>query len=375
MTKQFSIKEIQGIVTAKAKTVTEEIVEAGRKFYCNLYQNHPAWVVARTFKNQSIILRSLDQMCQDETYIPPVPDNDFEGGQCVTPYIVTTFHNVNSDIQTRTHRLWGAISPIRYIFAGSGTDSEGNVFKTWVAQIYDGYGQVSGSAVSPFFTISGDLEPPGGYDIRIVDIVREDGLSDDCGNPPTFAPEPPPDDSDIRGDQTIVNVDGDSYTYNVVVNRDGDNFIGFPPVINVSGVTLNVDVTGIFVNGDNSGQPSGDDDDNGVTKTYLPEKPPTAETIPVPVEESEEEEEVENLVALIINITEKPRNAKIVSGRGAPNIIYAGWVEFKIKRNYFPRTYIDFEDNYFPAPAGADGYAVTFKVGYSGRIVKVISEE
>ena len=54
------------------------------------------------------------------------------------------------------------------------------------------------------------------------------------------------------------------------------------------------------------------------------------------------------------------------------NVELIGWVEFKREGKYFPRTFLSFVNSRIEAPEGADGYAITFRVGYAGKVRKII---
>lgn len=391
MARGFSIKEVAEIAVNRALDETEEVVDAARKFYCNLHQNHPAWTVARTFSNSSLILRAIDRMCDDGGGYtpPPLPTPDFTGGQCCdgsydvfctftqwnadessprTPRTVATGGNgkVNrAYLRTDPNNSFVALATVEY------EDCNGNLILRDVASgdqgIYTGGNPPPVSTSEPFargwhadFTT-----------ITIDTVTRTDGQPDNCGDPPAeYPPEPDPSDNQLTGTVTITNIENNSYDYDVTVNRDGNDTINFPPTIVINDVSVTMDVTGItIISNNNTNKPSGGGS-GGV-----------AEDEPVEVEEENAgkelvveigaiEENVTQLYGVIVKFNSIPVNAKVSSGNGTPRIIYGGWVQFKIGANYLPRTYIDFENGYFLAPEGATGYAVCLKSGYNATIFK-----
>lgn len=392
----YKIKEVAEIAVNRAVDETEEVLDAARKFYCNLHQNHPAWTVARTFSNSSLILRAIDRMCGDGTYVPPPqPVPPYTGGQCDTLYhAFGTFASLNLT-SCRQQRFWRTRDPLN----GNEVESFEPIIHSdgfWRIQMKDGtvrnlntisqasydsdaLGTLSGASIfyRDYNLACPNVNVPQYGDRVVVDrVVRVDGQPDDCGNPPTeYPPESPPTDNDLTNTVNVTNIENNTYTYDVTVNRDTNNTINFPPSITVNSVVVNMDITGISV-GDttninlNSGgnfvgvfpPPPVETEDENAGKELVTEAGTFVET-------------VSNIYAVIVNFTAIPFNAKISSGANAPRIIYGGWVEFRIGANYLPREYIDFDNSTFLAPKGATGYAVTIKLGYTASIFKQFYRE
>lgn len=370
----YKIKEVAEIALNKAVDETEEVVEAARKFYCNLHQNHPAWTVARNFSNSSLILRAIDRMCDDGTYTPPpAPVPPFTGGQCCSiRYDVRCFVN----IVERDGDDGGRLGELQAF-------GRGKVIGGRVVDLNNGTGVRSAEVVfeacdgtfiyRPVYqTVNMSLAST----IDIAAVFPTEGATDNCGDPPAdYPPEAPPTDNDLTQTVTITNIENNSYDYDVTVNRDTNNTINFPPSITVNNIAVNLDVTGITVGDTTNINIESGGNDSGVF-------PP----LPVPVEDENAgkelvtepgavEENVADLYAVLVNFTAIPFNAKISSGADAPRIIYGGWVEFKIGSDYLPREYIDFDNSVFLAPEGATGYAVTIKLGYNATITKQFYRE
>lgn len=369
MTRGFAIERVASIVLNGALDITEELVDAGRKAYCNLHQNHPAWTVARKFSDRSIILRAIDRMCDDGNYIAPKPVYDFTGGQCPgVTYNVITFQNTSFEGQTRSHRVLGPIKGIEYTTGGTATGNDGQTIRLWVGRL--DAATTSQSSVTPAFYLDEGVTPPGQFIVRITDIDREDGLPDDCGNVEPFPPEPPPVDSELVRDIDITNNAGDTYTYNVTVNRDENNTINFPPTLVVNNVTMTMDITGItIIDNNNIEKPSGGDEGGlALEEPVVPEDKNADRELVVAI--GAIEEDVTQLYGIIVKFNSVPVNEKNVTGYDGPRIIYGGWIQFKIGANYLPRIYMNYDNGYFLAPEGATGYAVSLKTGYNATIFK-----
>lgn len=391
MTRGFSIRQAAEIALNGALDVTEEIVDAGRKAYCNLHQNHPAWTVARKFSDRSIILRAIDQMCEDDGYNPPpLPEPEFTGGQCCdgsyTVGFTFTQHNAdernprqpvtNTGVNIAGKIIGGQLrrNPSNENVAEAGIvaeDCNGN--QTFIVLFSTDQGLYTGGNAPPV-----NLSEPyargwhASFTTLSIDgITRNDGQPDDCGNPPAeYPPEEPPSDGDLTQIVNITNNAGDSYDYSVTVNRDGDDTINFPPVVVVNNVAMTLDITGINILSNNNTNKFSGGGSGGVAEEEPKELEEDTKGKELVVDIGTIEEDVTQLYGVIVKFASIPFNAKLSGGNGAPKIIYGGWVEFKIGANYLPRQYIDFMNSYFLAPEGATGYAVTVKVGYNATIFK-----
>lgn len=374
MPRRYTIGEVGAIVIDGANDLADEVAEAGRKAYCSIVQSNPFSAIYNNPLTLNVSKRALAAICREEPPAPPPPP--FVGGQCeFVRYRVTVDYKLNSDRDLQaTTVVWGSIK---------GVASE--QFQTgWRLCVNGGSSTDPGVARCSSVSFQNTVNNPFSEE-RISSVERVDGGVDDCGNPPEgfYDFEPPPSDSQISGTVSVVNNSGDTNTYNTTINRDGDSYVRFPSVVNVNGISVGIDATGISVGEVNINRRSGggggnpNDDGGSVTQdsegeTGVDGGSEEAEELPEEEVEDSQEETVDKLLAIKVTVSSIPSNAKTVSGRGAPNLIYAGWVEFKVNGFYFPREFIDFNKQYYPAPEGASGYAITFKRGYSGSVVKVV---
>ena len=370
---RIGFQELADKIDNGTASIIETAANAARSFYCGLYNDTPGWVLRRNPLVSPVARSALANICSAEGLPPPIEENpnQFRGGQCVAElYRVRYRYSIGDgdEVFESQQNVWGSVRGIfveptgtgsvkLFILAGDGTLADN-------ARDYD----------LIFAAATGNPFP--GYAITSVELLTGD--EDNCGDSPEYQPPPaPPTDDQIRNNYETTLVNGDNIDIDITINRSDGDQIFFPPVINVGGVSVDIDATGIGIGevnigtrsgGGGNGSPDLTNDDGGNADTEAVEQPPEE------VDESIEKT-VENLIAIKVDITSVPSNAKIVSGRGAPDIIYAGWVEFKTKGFYYPRTFIDFRQGYYPAPEENDGYAVTFKKGFNGAIIEVREEE
>ena len=93
-------------------------------------------------------------------------------------YVVTTFQNADTNSQYRTHRVRGAVRGIGFRYVGR--YGSRNEITGWLARL--NAGSASQSSVSRVFYLQTGVTPPGHYDIRIINIKRQDGQPEnqDC---------------------------------------------------------------------------------------------------------------------------------------------------------------------------------------------------
>lgn len=372
MSKNIDLFEWVGILSNGFTDLGQEIAGAARDLYCSQAQNNPFGVLKNDPLTLDVSRKAIELFCG--TPPPPQPQQNFTGGQCLTEYTLrcrclasNVFGGADQVLEVNLATVDGAAAAILMESPGGSQILEVQYFRVGVAvpQVFPW------NLSSSFRYIEGTFE---------VELIRKDGLPDDCGDPPPlwYPEEPPPADIDITNvDIDITNQAGETNTYNVTINRDENNYITFPPVINVNGTSVGIDATSINIGYYELNTPSGGGGEGDIT-IKPPNYPKTIvieEQIPIPIENDSAEKDEEKLIGIYVNITNMPVNAKVVSGNGAPNLIYAGWVEFKRDTGYYPREYIDFSSSWFPAPEDATGYAVTLKQGYTGEVQEVKEAE
>lgn len=365
MGERFTFSEVADIVSNGAINVAQEVAVAARQVYCNFAQNSPFSVIYNNPLTSPLVTRALEELCG--TPPPPPPPPPYTGGQCPVQYTLRVTCQATQRFEPQPVErvinlatVVGAITGLSYYSSSGGQIVNVQVYRN---------GGVN-PTVYPWNLGSGGrvIENTVGYQ-----LIRKDGLPDDCGDiPGGWYPEtPPPVVNNIN--TTVINNAGDENEYSVTINPDINGHISFPPVFNINGVAVGIDIGGISIGEVNIGGRSGGGGGNGSDINPPPsasddDSPPPIVEPPEPIEEEEIEKDVNGLIGIYVSIVSMPVNAKIVSGNGSPNIVYAGWIEFKRDGGYFPRAFIDFESSYFPAPTDATGYAICLKTGYNGQV-------
>ncbi len=367
------ISDVSRIIVQGAGDYIEEIADAGRRAYCNLYTNSPSWVFMKDNLIIPVVTRSLNAFCSDFAPPPPPPSPGFTGGQCGINYDIDItfdyFPQFSTEVATQTQNIaslsLGPFSKFRGIIIG-----QDDVIRTYVTKT-GGTEQLLGDTSSA--GIGSIVE-----DSWFWTLTPSDGSPDVCGDPlPLPYPDiPPPILEDASDIVTITNNEGDIYDYSTTINFDPGGTFVFPPVINVGGVSVTIDVGGITIDRSSTNFSGGGGGSGGDTFGNDVEPPPPPE---IEEEQEEQEENVENtvekLIAIVVSLVTIPGDTSVTDGRGAPDIYYAGWIEFKNKGKYYPRQFIHFQESRFQAPDENDGYAVTYAKGFVGIITEITEQE
>jgi len=371
MGKQFDVDEVSDLAVNPPDSILGEMADAARRAYCGIYQNNPGWVFAKSTFLAVGVVRTLDKFCADFT-LPDIPtEPPFEGGQCAGARY-NVFGYWGSSLQSAVHvistSVFGPIDSIVVeavpIFPGNPSSAD---LSEMTVQAYTQFGDAN----TYFNQAAPGIQLPGEPSIE-VQVIPPD--TDDCGNLPiNLPPGVEPTDEELKDNIQITNINNETNNYTTVINRDGDNYVSFPAIVNVDNTAIAIDITGISIGEVSLDRPSGGDgggDGGGNAQdTDSPPVPPVIE------EEQEEEEgiekEVENLVAIKVDVTVVPVNAQVWAYEGAPSVVFAGFVTFKKLGNWTPREHLDFEKSYFDAPEDAEGYAVAVREGYRVKVTEI----
>lgn len=361
---KFSFAELAEDAGAATGNFAKKAATAGANFACGLYKDYPGPILANP---GSKFLGGLwDTLCAGRPAgLPIAPVPAFTGGQCIgETYNVDADRTYGDNIYFDTIRVsfpGEAYGPIRGIKTVNGnhflihSDSVGNLKET-------------------------NFGSGGSFVYKISSVSREDGQVDNCGDPGADYPEAQIPINRLTGSTTIVQNDGASITLPIVYTPISGSL---PINVDVGGVPIKFDFDGAEV-GENA-QLAGIDEliarlaDLDAALDRLEQKElarsEKEKNSLIRAEDLEEEladedpnkEGIERLAGVMLEVTTIPQNAKQQFGIGGPNLIYAGWLEFKKGTFCFPRERIQFTKNIYAAPLDADGFAYTLYIGFEGR--------
>lgn len=313
--------------------------DAGRAVLCGLgglnritadfnRKNNPLYRKSPLDDVRDRISDGLERFCPlPPGRLPPFPTPPFEGGQCPVPYRLEitgiqqrTDNCSSSTVNFGTGIVFGPITNVR-LGASTGPLT--------CDPAVEGFRQIQ--ATTRDFT-NGNLNQTVGsfrwVEILEVQVIRVDGLPDDCGDPlPPLPPGPPP--SNPRPPSIDINVDlPDVGPTNVtfaptvgIIYVDVNNEIQVPVNVRITGPTANIDFNIDFdVNITNptrpprpiNPRPPRDDDD----RPAPPDCPliPSCRDEPVPErpeDEDEDENEAKDLVLKSVVVLSTRRGGRI----------------------------------------------------------------
>lgn len=395
---RFSYEELNDDITNASRNFGRAAARSARDFVCSVYRTLPGAIFPTPLTSiTGGFARGLyDAMCEGSPGgLPAPPQPPFVGGQCPTRYNVTINTQAwGSDSGTQTCpagpftltgiQAWGPIGGARVSNPGTlnfgwcsnkpgnfavqllchGTGAGRNTTQQWVT--------VSSGSIPSFISAS------------VGSVTRLDGLADNCGSLPSSYPpvvNPPASYSD---DDTITYNDGTDFTIPFIYAPGAD--FGIPVTVNIGEIAINFDFSGAEINfGDapgidadildgieniqndinnlndtvnNFGDKLDKDDSQPGDPDLTPEPEPTGD-------ETGEDFEDKILEWVTLDITQKPVNAKVQAGSGAPDVYYCGWFSFRTKGRQLPRQPIHYLLSVFKAPPGCDGYSYTVYEGFA----------
>lgn len=361
-----------------------DIVKSARDFACRLYSEQPGALIPNP--GETVLRMAWDAVCPTPEYAPPpVPAPQYVGGQCVrVAYRVTFEFKAEFRGQELTDNytldLFGALGKGTWRILANGL--------LWMEMECHG---VVGSAYSDALITVGreGYQTVGINNIRLTNLTvsRLDNQPDNCGNPPSGYPPPTIQPPYVSPPITINHNDGTDYNITVTVNPPVPPGFGKPPPpvgVDINGPNfkfpIDFDFDGNVNIGENGG--GGDSDLNDKFDDFKNEwddfkddwdfdhNPPDLDTDPdVNKDDKEpdkegEEDNIEGLIGVKLTLTKPSSDAQF----GTPTVYFAGWLTFKLQGGQVERVPVNFETGYFPAPAGATGYAYTLTKGAEGAI-------
>lgn len=396
---RFSLEEFRdgaSSIGGRLGDVVNGALGAAKRGLCQAYRDYPGWVsgsnldplgAASSFRRQL-----LNGLCDDGvTPYPPEPSLPFTGGQCPVSY------NVLGTCKAANNATWGCGESVSW------TGSIGGPGITILeengrARLRNAAGDESpcvmqGASVQSIFTAS-DCVPRGAGNpfafegsVAIGSVVRADGLPDTCGDPPPNydgGGEPPGGVIDSPQPFTIpANDRGPAIT--IAPN------VRISPNINLPDLNIPVNIClsllgciQVSAGGAEGGGDAISPDDLqklldgadaiGGIKKKVDDLSKGGEGIGVSPDAGSDgtDKDVSGLLGIFIQITALP----VGLGRefGTPDKFNFGRISFKRDGFYSEPLPISFLTNYFPAPEGTNGYALSYRAGVVGS-VQVLKRE
>jgi hypothetical protein len=386
----------------RAGDYVARLADGAANFACGIYRDFPGALINPVpIPFRDVGAGFMDSLCGRRSPGLPIPQNPgFVGGQCLTTYTVTTQRvftpptGGQPTISGGTSTITGRLIGLQFTgLVNNGTQ------RRWVLVYSNAAGTVLTSPVGDF-----NLDTA----VSITNIVRTDGQPDNCGNRPPGFPDSsiPPDRG--SGNVTINNNDGTSINIPIVYAPITPTLNITPSfAFNLGGLDFNFNLGGVTISnplapndpinrdflppgsGDVINNIGGDVTNLGDSITNLgdtinnindvvndikeapcecPEFNPD-EIIPDPKTEDDpkEEEGDPTIESVEVTLTSVPRNARSQFGSNAPNVIYAGWFEWKRGEFCFPREPIHFKQSIFKNLVDADGFAYTVYEGFRAK--------
>lgn len=390
--------------TAPGYEFSKDVIRQARDAACSLYSRYPGAFTAGAVPGtpaETWTQGFWNDVCRKSpTPNPPPTTPPFEGGQCPVEYVVrvkqTWFNNVDPETIYEQVSFQGVTGKIQ----GAGWENGDHYMLD-----RNGNRRILGLGLDPNVVTETSFV--------IESIERLDGLPDECGNLPAgYVPIPLPPISDPGWNPPYLPPPGGTAPGFKITLPFGWLNPEFNLNIDVGGITLKFDLGGITFNlGDRSGDGSpgsfdGNQPDLGGLEDAInnardaannardaangardaannrntndPDDPlndPDKQNRdPKGEDDPKEEDELERLLAVEVELTEKPKNAKNQWGDGAPDVYYAGWFEFLANGKAFNRTPIHFDLTRFNAPPGATGYAYTLYYGFKGKATVITAK-
>ena len=366
---QIPWAELQaGINTAKS--VRDKVAQGAANFACSVYRNYPEW--AKGVGPAKDVLDGLwGDLCAPRPGGVPPGSNPHPGGMCDGVVYLFRIQLRNMD------GSWGAIlgggfgnDPFGYYGPIGGVTAKNNAANTSCEIFLESRGQ-AGNAILPFANrLFTGTSPSSGA--RLIELRRADGQPDNCGSYPGGYPGgggvPPVSALSTNLPVTLpTGIDIDLPIGLVSVNVDAGITLSvgsIPVTIDFGGLTFAPEFN---IGGDSGGNGENPDD------TYIPSHiSPNGQNYDEgesPEGESGGEDGIPKLKWVTVSLTTIPTNAKKQFGMGAPDIVYAGWFEWRAAGKCLPREPIHFEQNIYQAPDGVDGYAYTMQSGYKAKAI------
>lgn len=392
-----------------------ETAQSARDLACWAYRYNQWSLASRFLGNDGVINPqnlldfylfngAMNDLCRDSPTPAEVLDPPPGNGQCLTRYRVTTTWSVRSIssgqrfTETRAFEMSGALGGLREIPRNPNSDFWGIEIRRGIGTNDLGWDRITDAYNRAFWD---------GFQFTILEIIRVDGLPDNCGFGSPFPryrdPVPPPDDPPPP---IIINYnDGnppDQFDADVTFNNDGSITIGSPggdfifaPRFDPSGRLF---FSPTF-NSPNFSPPPGNwtpppagEPGGAASQERVETVINNTERIETTLERVEEkigkccpkisecEPQFVGSGSSLVTIAEReiayvklvltviPDNVRTQAGGNAPDVYYSGWYSFGEGGTAGDRNAVHFQENLYVAPCGCDTFSFTLYEGFVGSL-------
>jgi len=374
--------------------VAGKIAGAARDVVCPLYRDYPSFMTGEWANNPLASYNDgfLNEFCTPPGQLPAAPTPPYTGGQCgnVSYRCTFTVSGVPGTPLTSSIDLQGAITEFAVGDAGTFPDGSPAVALFATYNVFPG-------AATQRSNLFGRTSP--GLKLDNVSIVRLDGNPDNCGNVAPKYPIARPPDSALQVNVPIQISPNVNVTVPVSVFAPVEIFapslkIGdFNVDFNLGGLTispaLNINIPGTSPNGSKPIQPAPGEKpidrnyDELLTKIFrLAQRirecqdcdkdydffvtgvvGGSANSITVPIGGIP--------LTAAVTLVSRPSNAKVQTGRGEPDVVFAGWGWWSGNDYLSERQPIDAQTKLFYAPENPSPakFHYTVTPGYSAQML------
>ena len=254
MTVKYPLSEFFQSSGNAAAQFSESLRDSVVGFACNIWAAYPAYVTQGTNPLSSFARGFMNSACSPMQPAVPAPTVPFTGGQCTELYNVTTSYEQSNlttcaafTFDNNQFNLMGAITGLRLEFLEFiPADPPNILFDATRYKVFLGYNNGASEIQLNDYIDDGC---GNANSVSITNIVRVDGMPDNCGDPPVTYPSPPPSSNDLTTIINITNGDTVDNSYTVVFNKTQTNY-NFPMSFKINGINATLDLGGLTIFGD-----------------------------------------------------------------------------------------------------------------------------
>jgi hypothetical protein len=410
---RISPSELAEKVGAGINDFQTQLAEETRKFACELWNLYPAYITNNHSLGTSLARGYMESLCAPHNPPPPNPPPPLTKGQCegVSYQVNLLFVNNGADacnnqglVHTATLYVTGKINGLRFqeqpelSYSNCDTDFVSPPTHVKHAIFLSSAGHTTADSSNTIIFVVGYTIADIDSLCQITDIIRTDGLPDNCAIPEGYPTTPVPPPVITKNFDITVNNNTTINFSPTVKRRPNDNNFTFPFVFAYGDFDVSLDLGGFNfsptinfgnndgggngdgtpppppINNGNEGDGNGDNGGGGGGGGGAPPSAPNPfdpdffDVEDIPEEDEPVMEDIENLSHVTIEVKSTPANAKTELGSPGDNIYYPGFIAFRATGFNFPRDPIHYLKTIYYAPEGATGFAIRRYPGFRMKL-------